>query len=91
LRLLGPGAERFVIHADALFLGAAVVSRRGREIELLGSGGADPLVGLRVDVAPMASAIDRNDPRISTGASGGVKLGARSEPRVRVFRARAGS
>jgi hypothetical protein len=93
LKLVGAAAVHFMMRADALFLGSAVVSKQGREIELVGSGGADPLVGLRLDLAPAASARPATPARIESEArlapagAGDVNLGRRSEPRVRVFRA----
>jgi len=54
LRLSGTAAENFEIVASALFLGSPVVSRRGREIEIVSAAGADPLVGLRVELSPAA-------------------------------------
>ena len=78
VRLAGIDASRFVLSAEALFLGSAIQSKRGREIELVGSPGGDPLVGLKLDVvaavgdgAPAKSAI----------------MQPRSESRVKVFRA----
>lgn len=91
LKLSGRFAERFVICADALFLGSAIVSKRGSEIELVGSGGADPLVGLRLDVAPAAPANIAHDAHLSSAAVNSVILEQRNEPRVRVFRAQTGA
>jgi hypothetical protein len=50
IRLAGAEASRFVLSAEALFLGSAIQSKRGKEIEMVGSPGGDPLVGLRLDV-----------------------------------------
>jgi hypothetical protein len=57
MRLTGSSSENFEIAANALFLGSAVMSRRGREIEIVSTAGGDPLVGLRIElaVAPLAA------------------------------------
>ncbi|WP_294532845.1 hypothetical protein [uncultured Rhodoblastus sp.] len=86
LRLVGDEAPRFLLSVDALFLGSPIVSRRGREIELVGAAAGDPLVGLRIDMAPEA---------VSVAGDGFAREAAfsplRSEPRVRVFRAAVGN
>ena len=71
VRLVGAEASRFVLSADALFLGSAIQSKRGQEIELIGSPGGDPLVGLSLDVvaavgcgAPAKAAIVQQRPEI---------------------------
>lgn len=89
-KLVGNAAGRFVICADGLFLGAAIVTKRGAEIELVGSGAADPLVGLRLDLAPVGRAEVSNEPRLSVAAVNSAILEQRNEPRVRVFRAQSG-
>jgi hypothetical protein len=86
VRLVGEDAARFVLSADALFLGSAIVSRRGREIELVSGAGSDPLVGLRLDLAPEAAAVLGAD-----ATAGGAFSPRRTEPRVRVFRAAVGN
>lgn len=91
LRLVGDAASQFVICADALFLGAAVVSKQGTEIELIGPGSADALVGLRLDIAPSPAARVAADARLAAVAGGGAVLQQRSQPRVRVFRAQSGA
>jgi hypothetical protein len=86
LRLVGDAAMRFVLSADALFLGSAIVSRRGREIELVGAAGGDPLVGLRLDMAPVVSTVVG----VGNGEAVDTALAPqRPSPRVRVFRAAA--
>jgi hypothetical protein len=86
VRLVGDEARRFVLSADALFLGSAIVSRRGREIELVGGAGGDPLVGLRLDLAPEAASVVGNG-----GTADAAFSPRRTEPRVRVFRAAVGN
>lgn len=75
LRLGGEVVAR--IRAEALFLGAPVVSRTGRQVEFIGVSERDPLVGLSlaIDVAEEAG---RVEPRHTAPEGAG---------RVRVFRA----
>lgn len=84
LRLSGPGASAFQFEAEALFLGAATVQRRGREIELSSYSGADPLVGLKVAVITAERQVSPANARVveALEPEGGQRLG-----RVRVFRA----
>jgi hypothetical protein len=91
VKLVGNAAARFVVRADALFLGGAIVTKRGAEIELVGSGAADPLVGLRLDIASATPAKSERDSRLPVAASGGVHSQQRNETRVRVFRAPSGA
>jgi hypothetical protein len=86
IRLVGEAAARFTLSADALFLGSAIVSRRGREIEVVGAAAGDPLVGLRLDIAQEAVSAVGNGVLAESAFSP-----RRTEPRVRVFRAAAGS
>ena len=76
LRLAGTEASRMEISADALFLGSLILSKRGREVELTSSTGADPLVGFKLAVRPFEKAAV-----IQAAASGWRERGAR----VRVF------
>lgn len=85
IRLVGENASRHSIFAEALFLGSAIVSRRGREVELVGSAGGDPLVGLRLEIAPEGTSA------IGNTAAANVAVQQRAEPRVRVFRAAGGN
>lgn len=75
LRLGGDATAR--IRAEALFLGAPVVSRTGRQVEFVGVSERDPLVGLSlaIDVAEEAG---RAEPR---------RVAPEGAGRVRVFRA----
>jgi hypothetical protein len=82
LRLVGEGASRFVLSADALFLGSPVQSRRGREIELVGAVGGDPLVGLRLEVTPAESLASQ-----AAIVAGVAVAEQRPESRIKVFRA----
>jgi hypothetical protein len=72
------------VSAEALFLGALVESKRGRQIEFLSGSGIDPLVGLKVSLqSRQRIADDKPSPSFEAVARD-------REPRVRVFRASAG-
>jgi hypothetical protein len=80
LRIVGSDAERFEIGADALFLGAPVLSKRGRALELVSGASADALVGLRLNVWEDNQQSERR----------AIESRRRShEPRLRIFRASA--
>ncbi|WP_156417955.1 hypothetical protein [Aureimonas sp. AU4] len=53
-RLTQAAAPGLALRADGAFLGSSLVTRRGREIELLGPTPLDPLVGVRLDFARAA-------------------------------------
>jgi hypothetical protein len=81
LRLRLSGAENFEIAASALFLGSPVLTRRGREVELVSSAGLDPLVGLQIGLVSAA---------IAEAESNGLTPAARPpESKLKVFRAMA--
>lgn len=90
LRLVGPAAARFALRVEALFLGAAIVSKTGREVELVGAGASDPLVGLRLDISAVESIFVEREARSSVVAARQLNGEQRNEPRVRVFRAQPG-
>ncbi len=50
--LTGPMAARYILSCEALFLGAAIVSRSGTSVDLMGPTGHEPLVGLRLSIVP---------------------------------------
>jgi hypothetical protein len=50
--LTGPMAARYILSCEALFLGAAIVSRSGPTVDLMGPTGHEPLVGLRLSILP---------------------------------------
>ncbi|QTL05815.1 hypothetical protein J5J86_11260 [Aquabacter sp. L1I39] len=75
LRLGGEAAAR--IRAEALFLGAPVVSRAGRQVEFVGVSERDPLVGLSLAI-DLAEEAGRAEPR---------RMAPEGAGRVRVFRA----
>ena len=72
LKLAGADAAGFEIQAEAQFLGAPTVAAQGREIDLVTPAGADPLVGLRLQLVDVAA---------RRGSIADARL-----PRVRVFR-----
>jgi hypothetical protein len=82
LRLSGDGASRFVLAAEALFLGSPIQGRRGREIEFVADSGSDPLVGLRLEILP---AVEDRAPANAMIAQ------QRSGAKLRVFRAASGN
>ena len=43
LRLTGDQAHHFILNAEAVFLGSAIMSKRGREVECVSQAGRDPL------------------------------------------------
>lgn len=77
LRLMGERAQLFIVHAEALFLGSAIISDRGREIECVSQTQRDPLVGFRFEICSERRASIRPAP------------GHEEQPRVRIFRAKA--
>ena len=84
LRLTGDQAHRFIVSAEALFLGAAIMNKRGPDVECVSLAGRDPLVGFRFEVCPER----RLSVRPPVSASGRDSLpGREAQPRVRVFRA----
>lgn len=78
LRLIGEQAHHFIVHAEALFLGSAIVSQRGREVECVSQTRRDPLVGFRFEIC--------SERRASVRPAAGDD----EQPRVRIFRAKAG-
>ena len=78
LKLIGEQAHHFIVHAEAVFLGSAIVSQRGREVECVSQTRRDPLVGFRFEICA--------ERRASTRPADGRG----EQPRVRIFRARAG-
>ena len=88
LRLTGDQAHRFIVNAEALFLGSAIMNKRGREVECVSAAGRDPLVGFRFEVCPER----RLSVRAPVPLSGRDSApGREAQPRVRVFRAAAAS
>ena len=81
LRLTGDQAHRSMFHAEALFLGSAILNKRGREVECVSQTGRDPLVGFRFEICPERRASVR--PAMPWA-------GHDEHPRVRIFRANEG-
>jgi len=81
LRLTGDRAHTFVVQAEALFLGSAILSKRGREVECVSQTGRDPLVGFRFEICPERRMSARSAP---------PAVAQDEHPRVRIFRANAG-
>ena len=50
LSLSGPDSARYELRGEALFLGAAVITRAGRKLAFTAPSGREPLVGLRLEV-----------------------------------------
>jgi hypothetical protein len=89
LRLAGEETAGFQIAVDALFLGSPVVSRQGREVELIGPAGSDPLVGLRIGLVTgrgEGEFVAQDHALAEAGPNERQK-----EARIRVFRAAAGA
>ncbi len=80
LELSGAGASDFRIVTEAVFLGAPVVRVTGKQADLSGPTGREPLVGFRLRVDEL------NVPLQPLLASAAAKV--RSSGRVRVFRSR---
>jgi len=78
---LAPEAGNLEISVEALFLGALVESKRGRQVEFVSGSGIDPLVGLKVSLQS-AQRLGESRPAPSLEA-----VARDREPRVRVFRA----
>jgi hypothetical protein len=78
-RLRGPDADQYELHAEALFLGAPILTKHGRQLELMSAAGSDPLVGLRLTLAR------ENARQVKTSED--VLATQTRQPRVRIFRA----
>jgi hypothetical protein len=75
IELTGPGASRFEICAEAIFLGSPQVRATGRRALLAGPTGREPLVGLRLHMRELK----KQASSVRTSAPSG---------RVRVFRSK---
>lgn len=87
LRLNGQ-ASAHELHVEALFLGSSIVSRRGREIELVAASSVEPLVGLKVDLVSAAAQAVVEPLVVHAPAAPSVD-GAPRGSKIRVFRAAA--
>ncbi|WP_375780002.1 hypothetical protein ACE103_14720 [Bradyrhizobium sp. ma5] len=92
LEATGPGADRYAIAAETIFLGAPALRVTGNRIVVSGPSGREPLVGLklsleehRVQAAPLAP---RQPMRVEPTPAMPRQEAPRLEGRVRVFRSR---
>jgi hypothetical protein len=84
LRLTGARASDYELKTDALFLGSQVSSRNGSEIFLSGSTGREPLVGLRLSVVALKSALKASGLVSTSAARDSVVM--KQVGKVRVYR-----
>ncbi len=85
MRLTGPQSAGARLMVDALFLGSPIMSQEGREVEIVGPAGNEPLVGLRVGLVMETG---RQEGAVHAPAS--VEADPTERPkgsRMRVFRA----
>jgi hypothetical protein len=87
LSLTGERAKDFALRSDALFLGSAVQSKRGRSISLIGPTGREPLVGLRLSIDSVSPS-DAARPVVAPSLQERPRSGSNwsSGGRIRVFR-----
>jgi hypothetical protein len=90
LEASGPGADRYTVLAETIFLGAPALRVTGNRIVVSGPSGREPLVGLKLSLeeiktqpAPFSIQQTRR-PEPSTSAP-------RPDARIRVFRSRQGA
>ena len=50
MSLTGRGSAAYQLKAEALFLGAAIVTQSGRKVSFAGPSGREPLVGVRLEI-----------------------------------------
>jgi hypothetical protein len=102
LEIYGPGASRYMVVADALFLGSPVTWVSGQRVIVAGPTGREPLVGLRIsivdadhsaaDAAEAGEALERpgtfdeKSGRLTKTA--GKRAGTKPGGSMRVFRSR---
>jgi hypothetical protein len=77
--LRGANAQNYSLQLEGLFLGAPLISKKGRELVLTGPTGREPLVGLRMSLLGARSAAEKSDSTEPARPS-------RSKDRVRIFR-----
>ena len=78
IRFAPAGGNDVTIEGEALFLGSAIVSREGHEIEFRSAAGLDPLVGIRLRLKRASPAAATRPGVVAAGVPSG---------RVRVFKA----
>ena len=72
VRIAGDSASRFHLHGEAIFLGLPVVAESGERLEFTSHAGVDPLVGLRLDLAPTRSELARGRSRPDSAEPAGT-------------------
>jgi hypothetical protein len=95
LELSGPGAFRYNITAETIFLGAPANRISGQRVNLSGPTGREPLVGIKIDIENVASQPAPFQPPTQTLAppppAADPQAASRPTGRVRVFRSRQAS
>jgi hypothetical protein len=81
LEMSGPAASSFRLVSEAAFLGAPIARTSGKQIEMSGPTGREPLVGFRLRLDEINIPLIPLQPALTPPA--------RSQGRVRVFRSRA--
>ncbi|WP_298353021.1 hypothetical protein [Rhodoblastus sp.] len=89
MRVTGPQGVEGRLAVDALFLGSPITSQEGREVEIVGPAGNEPLVGLRVGLVMATDQREEAAQASATADSGPVER--TKESRIRVFRAAEGA
>jgi hypothetical protein len=89
LELSGPGAANFQLSVEAIFLGSPTKRFTGKRVVASGPTGREPLVGLRLAVENLRSAVEKMGSTARPQKKPPANKPARSEGRVRVFRSRA--
>ena len=82
VEISGPGASRYEISAEALFLGSSRLCAKGKRVVFAGPTGREPLVGFRLRVEELKMASRSVPSPVRSGGSNG---------HVRVFRSHAQS
>lgn len=79
LSLIGHASRDYELAGEALFLGAAIVTQRGRKLSFAGPSGREPLVGLRLEVV-------RAEPKLVSKTKPATAAYARPAGKVRIYR-----
>ncbi len=86
LEMSGPAASSFRLVSEAAFLGAPIARTSGKQIEMSGPTGREPLVGFRLRLDEINIPLQ---PVLTAAVTTAAMATARSQGRVRVFRSRA--